>query len=104
MMAVYTKSTPLFTLGQLLPGRFEAVQSTLTRDIANIAVSGLSIDSREINVGDVFFALPGVHTHGEKYITAAIAQGASAVLCDVCDMNNGDDVSVKASDILVFVT
>jgi UDP-N-acetylmuramoyl-L-alanyl-D-glutamate--2,6-diaminopimelate ligase len=94
MMAVYTKSTPLFTLGQLLPGRFEVVQSTLTRDIANIAVSGLSIDSREINVGDVFFALPGVHTHGEKYITAAIAQGASAVLCDVCDMNNGDDVSV----------
>ncbi|MFT6102556.1 MAG: UDP-N-acetylmuramoyl-L-alanyl-D-glutamate--2,6-diaminopimelate ligase [Candidatus Endobugula sp.] len=105
MMAVYTKQAPLFTLGQLLYAQLEKVKPVLTDDIANITVSGLSIDSREINVGDVFVALPGVHTHGEKYIAAAVKQGASAVLCDVSDAGSSDDVVVDYYDTtpIIFI-
>jgi UDP-N-acetylmuramoyl-L-alanyl-D-glutamate--2,6-diaminopimelate ligase len=105
MMAVYTKQAPLFTLGQLLSAQLEKVKPIITDDIANITVSGLFIDSRKINVGDVFVALPGVHTHGEKYIAAAVKQGASAVLCDVSDASSSDDVVVDYYDTtpIIFI-
>ena len=40
----------------------------------------LSYDSREVQTGAAFFALPGVHTDGSKFIDAAIAKGAVAVI------------------------
>ncbi len=43
-------------------------------------VSSLSYDSREIQKGAAFFALPGVHTDGVKFVDAAIQKGAVAVI------------------------
>lgn len=40
----------------------------------------LASDSRDIQAGDVFLALPGLHGHGEEFINKAIEQGAVAVL------------------------
>ncbi len=40
----------------------------------------ISTDSRTIKKGDLFVALPGVKEHGEKFIHAALANGAVAVL------------------------
>lgn len=40
----------------------------------------ISIDSRSIEKGDLFIALPGVREHGEQYINTAIEKGAVAVL------------------------
>ena len=45
-----------------------------------IAVSGLSVDSRHVQQGDVFFALAGAKTDGSKFIDAAIAGGAVAIV------------------------
>jgi UDP-N-acetylmuramoyl-L-alanyl-D-glutamate--2,6-diaminopimelate ligase len=45
-----------------------------------IAVSGLSVDSRHVQRGDVFFALAGAKTDGSKFIDAAIAGGAVAIV------------------------
>ncbi len=45
-----------------------------------IAVSGLSVDSRQVKRGDVFFALAGAKTDGAKFIDAAITGGAVAVV------------------------
>lgn len=47
---------------------------------ADVAVSSLSYDSREIRPGAAFFALPGVHTDGLKFVDAAIEKGAVAVI------------------------
>jgi UDP-N-acetylmuramoyl-L-alanyl-D-glutamate--2,6-diaminopimelate ligase len=45
-----------------------------------IAVSGLSVDSRQVKRGDVFFALAGAKTDGAKFVEAAIASGAVAIV------------------------
>ena len=47
---------------------------------ADVTVHSLSYDSREVQTGAAFFALPGVHTDGSKFIDAAIAKGAVAVI------------------------
>lgn len=48
----------------------------------NPRVSGLQIDSRKVNKGDVFLAYPGALVDGRDYIDAAITKGAVAVLCE----------------------
>ncbi len=47
---------------------------------ADVTVHSLSYDSREVRAGAAFFALPGVHTDGSKFVDAAIAKGAVAVI------------------------
>jgi UDP-N-acetylmuramoyl-L-alanyl-D-glutamate--2,6-diaminopimelate ligase len=42
-------------------------------------VSGLSVDSRAVQPGDLFFALAGAKTDGACFIDAAIASGAVAI-------------------------
>jgi UDP-N-acetylmuramoyl-L-alanyl-D-glutamate--2,6-diaminopimelate ligase len=44
-----------------------------------ISVSGLAVDSRSVNPGDLFFALAGSKTDGARFIDAAVASGAVAV-------------------------
>ena len=45
-------------------------------------VTGLSLDSRRIQPGDLYAALPGEHAHGATFVNQAIAAGAAAVLTD----------------------
>ena len=51
-------------------------------DVADVTVTGISHDSRQIYPGDLFAALPGANTHGAAFIEAAAAAGAVAVLTD----------------------
>lgn len=43
-------------------------------------VCGLSCDSRTLEAGEMFFALPGVDCDGQNYIPAALAAGASVLV------------------------
>jgi UDP-N-acetylmuramoyl-L-alanyl-D-glutamate--2,6-diaminopimelate ligase len=43
-------------------------------------VSDLTLDSRQVRGGSLFFALPGIKDHGLKFAADACARGASAVL------------------------
>jgi len=45
-------------------------------------VKGLAVDSRLVKPGDVFFALAGARTDGARFIDAAVASGAVAVVGD----------------------
>ncbi|MEL3909351.1 MAG: UDP-N-acetylmuramoyl-L-alanyl-D-glutamate--2,6-diaminopimelate ligase [Treponemataceae bacterium] len=47
---------------------------------SDVMASSLEYDSRKIKSGAVFFALSGLHTHGEKYILSAIKNGARAIV------------------------
>jgi UDP-N-acetylmuramoyl-L-alanyl-D-glutamate--2,6-diaminopimelate ligase len=47
-----------------------------------IEVAGLAVDSRVVKPGDVFFALAGHKTDGARFVEAAIAAGAVAVVGD----------------------
>jgi UDP-N-acetylmuramoyl-tripeptide--D-alanyl-D-alanine ligase len=56
-----------------------AVKGTATADFA---VSGVEIDSRDVQPGDLFFALKGETTDGHRFIDMAMARGAAAVVVD----------------------
>ncbi|MEV4244379.1 UDP-N-acetylmuramoyl-L-alanyl-D-glutamate--2,6-diaminopimelate ligase [Streptosporangium canum] len=46
------------------------------------AVSGITIDSRQVQRGDLYVALPGATSHGAGFSAQALAAGASAILTD----------------------
>jgi UDP-N-acetylmuramoyl-L-alanyl-D-glutamate--2,6-diaminopimelate ligase len=48
----------------------------------SVEVNGVEYDSRRVGRGDVFVAMRGEATDGNRYIEAAIAQGAAAVVTD----------------------
>ena len=49
-------------------------------NLADMAISGLSIDSRRVVKGDLFFAYPGGTFDGRNYIDDAVGRGASIVV------------------------
>jgi len=49
---------------------------------ADVAVTGVAMDSRVVKPGDVFFALAGGKTDGARFIDQAMASGAAAVVSD----------------------
>jgi UDP-N-acetylmuramoyl-L-alanyl-D-glutamate--2,6-diaminopimelate ligase len=49
---------------------------------ATTTVTGVCLDSRAVRPGDLYAALPGQHTHGARFATAAAGLGATAVLTD----------------------
>ncbi|MGL5931090.1 MAG: UDP-N-acetylmuramoyl-L-alanyl-D-glutamate--2,6-diaminopimelate ligase [Dermatophilaceae bacterium] len=49
---------------------------------ADIDVTGVTLDSRAVQPGDLYAALPGARVHGADFAAAAVAAGAVAVLTD----------------------
>ena len=45
-------------------------------------IVGIDIDSRQVKQRHLFMAMRGTQTDGHKYISTAIAQGATAILCE----------------------
>jgi UDP-N-acetylmuramoyl-tripeptide--D-alanyl-D-alanine ligase len=45
-----------------------------------VAVTGASIDSRSLAVGEAFFAIAGHHRNGHQYVSDAAARGASCLV------------------------
>jgi UDP-N-acetylmuramoyl-L-alanyl-D-glutamate--2,6-diaminopimelate ligase len=48
----------------------------------DVDVTGIAIDSRAVEPGDVFFALAGRATDGRRHVAQALARGARAVVAD----------------------
>jgi UDP-N-acetylmuramoyl-L-alanyl-D-glutamate--2,6-diaminopimelate ligase len=55
---------------------------TVERTSGSVEITGVQYDSRRVGRGDVFVAMRGEATDGNKYLDAAIAQGAAAVVTD----------------------
>lgn len=49
---------------------------------ADVTVTGVSLDSREVKPGHLFAALPGTQVHGAEFIQYAVRMQAAAVLTD----------------------
>lgn len=75
------KSSPLLTLSELLSACPET-QELLACSVADISVSGLNMDSRQLKPGEVFVALFGKNHDARDYIDVAISKGCVAVLAD----------------------
>ncbi|SEQ61129.1 UDP-N-acetylmuramoyl-L-alanyl-D-glutamate--2,6-diaminopimelate ligase [Microlunatus flavus] len=55
---------------------------TLVPGAAAVAVSGVTLDARLVEPGDLFVGLPGRHHHGASFAAQAAAAGAVALLTD----------------------
>ncbi|NED93815.1 UDP-N-acetylmuramoyl-L-alanyl-D-glutamate--2,6-diaminopimelate ligase [Phytoactinopolyspora alkaliphila] len=51
-------------------------------ETGDVAVTGITHDSRLVRPGDLYAALPGEKTHGARFAASAISAGAAAVLTD----------------------
>ena len=77
-------------LSQLLPGY---------SDREDPEVIALSLDSRQVQPGTLFFAIPGVEQDGRLYIEEAIRRGAAVVLFEADGYDNFP--SIQRSDLVV---
>ena len=65
----------------------------------NQEISGIHIDSRQIESGHLFVAVKGTQTDGHAYINKAIEKGASAIVCEMLPEELKKDVTyIKAMD------
>ncbi|WP_319561892.1 UDP-N-acetylmuramoyl-tripeptide--D-alanyl-D-alanine ligase [Marispirochaeta sp.] len=69
----------LFTLENAV----DAVSGRFVGPFCSTPVSGVSIDTRSLNPGDLFVALPGEKSDGHAYLSAAFAAGAAGALVDL---------------------
>jgi len=71
----------------------EAPQKFLSEIIPNIdpqqncQITGLSLDTRTLQPGNVFFAYPGTHSDGRDHINTAIEKKASAIIIEPDSQN-----------------
>jgi UDP-N-acetylmuramoyl-L-alanyl-D-glutamate--2,6-diaminopimelate ligase len=56
--------------------------SAIERGGPSVEVDGVEYDSRRVGRGDVFVAMRGEATDGNRFVEAAVAQGAAAVVTD----------------------
>jgi len=82
----------------------------LTREIADKAgiklpdkfadcpVTGIEYDSRKVKNGNLFFALPGLHTDGSLYIEDAIKHGASVIVHENENIEKKEGITYLRTD------
>lgn len=63
------------------------------------AVFGLRSDSRCIEPGDIFFALPGEKVHGNEFVSEAVRRGALAVISDKAPVGDPGVPVIIVSDV-----
>ncbi len=56
--------------------------NAIERGGPSVEVNGVAYDSRRVGRGDVFVAMRGDATDGNRYVEVAVAQGAAAVVTD----------------------
>ncbi len=77
----------LGTLVREIPGA-----ALVSPEAEGLVVTGVHHDSRRVGPGDVFVARSGAHTHGDRFVTDAIARGALAVV-----VQRGSSVSTASA-------
>jgi UDP-N-acetylmuramoyl-L-alanyl-D-glutamate--2,6-diaminopimelate ligase len=62
----------------------------------DVKFTGVSSDSRNIEKGDLFIALPGARSHGSAFLATALERGARAILTD----QHGDEVASRIASAI----
>ena len=65
----------------------QAVKSQEIKGNAEIEITGVHCDSRKIEPGFLFVAVPGTQSDGHSYIGKAIENGATAIVCQTLPEN-----------------
>ena len=77
------------------------LQGLVDSAVPDLQVTGLTLDSRRVNRGDLFMAMPGNRAQGHTFVAAAVAAGAVAVLFDerVGQIEGGDVPAIAVADL-----
>ncbi|SHN29429.1 UDP-N-acetylmuramoylalanyl-D-glutamate--2,6-diaminopimelate ligase [Cyclobacterium lianum] len=70
-------------MSQKLKDILYKVSLVSTRGDMETAISHLAFDSRKVQAGSVFIAMPGTQVDGHDYIEKALDRGAVAVVCEI---------------------
>jgi UDP-N-acetylmuramoyl-tripeptide--D-alanyl-D-alanine ligase len=84
---------PAFTVADVVRG----TKGALVGGDLGVSVSGVSIDTRSLRVGEVFFAIRGHNTDGHAYLKDAAARGAACVVVHALS----DDLPPTVAAVLV---
>jgi UDP-N-acetylmuramoyl-L-alanyl-D-glutamate--2,6-diaminopimelate ligase len=57
-----------------------SINATSRQDAAGIDITGIAYDSRRVQPGSLFVAVPGFHVDGHDFVRQAVAAGAAAVV------------------------
>jgi UDP-N-acetylmuramoyl-L-alanyl-D-glutamate--2,6-diaminopimelate ligase len=69
-------------LVRAVPGLEPREPTASGRSFSGTVVTGVTLDSRAVEPGDLYAALPGALVHGADFVAQAVAAGAAAVLTD----------------------
>ncbi len=82
---------------KLLSDILYGVRLTETHGTTNLAVEGITSDSRQVRINSLFVAIKGTQVDGHNYIDKAIESGAIAIVCETLP----DKLDEKISFIVV---
>ncbi|HET6374891.1 MAG TPA: UDP-N-acetylmuramoylalanyl-D-glutamyl-2,6-diaminopimelate--D-alanyl-D-alanine ligase, partial [Methylocella sp.] len=63
-------------------GLVAPLEARVSGGVPRGGITGISIDSRTLQKGDLFFAIKGPHSDGHDYVAAAFERGAAAAVVD----------------------
>ena len=69
------------------------VQLVEVKGTKNREVTGIQIDSRQIQSGDIFVAIRGTQSDGHQFIPMAIEKGSGTVICEQFPKTFNEDVT-----------
>jgi UDP-N-acetylmuramoyl-L-alanyl-D-glutamate--2,6-diaminopimelate ligase len=68
-------------------------------ELQPVTLTGITMDSRAVQPGDLYVAVPGARFHGATFSVEAVERGAVAILTDAAGL-----VEATASGVPVLVT
>lgn len=71
----------------------------LPSELAQVRVTGMTLDSRQVAQGNVFVAIPGDAVDGRHYIDQALQAGASVVLAEQAGLQQQHDRVIAIPDL-----
>ena len=80
-----------------LTGLVDEFDLPVDADLDGVEVTGITIDSGDVQPGDIFAALPGAHRHGAAFAASALERGAAAIVTDATG------AAMLAADVPVIV-
>lgn len=80
----------------------DLVSESVLRASANISVSGVILDHRKANSGDLFIAYQGISSHGLLHAAGAVDKGVSVILWDG-ECENREDILRSVSQSVICI-
>jgi len=78
----YLADHRVFKMAPKLSDLFNAGETIAVKGALNRPISGLSMDSRRVMAGNLFFALPGLRADGATFVDEAVSRGAAAIVAE----------------------